>query len=74
MEIPFTPELEAKLDQVASETGRGADQLVVELVTSYFDHQEWFKREVEKGIASLNREEFITHEEVGRQMEHLLSS
>jgi predicted transcriptional regulator len=74
MEISFAPELEAKLKQIASQTGKGADQVVQELVASYFDHDEWFKQEVEKGIASLDRGKFVSHEEVRRQMERALGS
>ena len=74
MEISFAPELEAKLKRVASQTGKDADQLVQELVASYFDHDEWFKQEVEKGLASLDRGKFVSHEEVRRQMERVLGS
>jgi len=74
MEISFAPELEAKLKQIASQTGKGADQVVQELVASYFDHDEWFKQEVEKGLASLDRGKFVSHKEVRRRMERVLGS
>jgi predicted DNA-binding protein len=35
MEISFAPELEAKLKQIASRTGRGPDEVVQELVANY---------------------------------------
>lgn len=69
MEISLTPELEAKLNRIASETGKGASQVVQELVADYLDHNEWFKQEVEKGLASLDCGKFISHKEVRRQME-----
>ena len=74
MEISFAPELEAKLMQIASQTGKGADEVVQELVASYFDHDEWFKHEVEKGLASLDRGKFVSHKEVRRRMERVLGS
>jgi predicted transcriptional regulator len=43
--------------------------VVQELVANYLDHDEWFKQEVEKGLASLGSGKFISHEEVCRQME-----
>lgn len=74
MEISFAPELEAKLNQIASQTGKGADQVVQELVASYLDHDEWFKQEVEKGLISLDHGQSVSHEEVRRQMERTLGS
>ncbi|MEO8725219.1 MAG: hypothetical protein ABI383_03770 [Acidobacteriaceae bacterium] len=55
MEIHFTPDVERSLNQIASQTGRGTDEFVQESVKSHIDHEEWFRREVEKGLASLDR-------------------
>jgi predicted transcriptional regulator len=74
MEISLAPELEAKLNRIASEAGKGATQVVQELVANYLDHYEWFKREVKKGLSSLDNGKSISHEEVRRQMERILSS
>jgi len=41
MEISFAPELEAKLKRIALQVGKGPDEVVRELVTSYLDHEEW---------------------------------
>lgn len=38
MEIPFTPEFEAKISRLAAAAGRNADQLVLEIVQNYIDH------------------------------------
>jgi predicted transcriptional regulator len=40
MEISFAPELEAKLNRVASQAGKAPDEVVRELVASYLDHEE----------------------------------
>ena len=74
MEISFAPELEAKLNRIASQTGKGADQVVRELVVNYLDHDEWFRQEVGKGLASLDQGKSVSHEEVRRQMERILRS
>ena len=72
MEIVFPPELEAELSRMAHEKGQRAEQLVQELVASYVDHENWFKTEVDKGLASLDRGEFVTHEEMKQRVERLL--
>ena len=74
MEISLAPEVEARLAKIASEAGKAADQVVQELVASYVDHDEWFKREVQKGLDSLDSGRFVSHEEVGRQIERILKS
>ena len=74
MEISFAPELEAKLNRVASQTGKGPDQVVRELVASYVDYDEWFRQEVGKGLSALDRGKFVSHEDVRRQMEQILGS
>jgi predicted transcriptional regulator len=74
MEIPFAPDLEAKLNRIAAQTGKGADQVVRELVASYLDYDEWFRQEVGKGIASLDGGKSVSHEKVRRSMERILGS
>lgn len=37
MEVHLSPELEAKLNQVAKETGRAADDLVQDAMAGYFE-------------------------------------
>ena len=72
MEISLAPEVEARLARIAAEAGKAADQVVRELVVDYVDHDEWFKGEVQKGLASLDDGKFVSHEEVGRQIERIL--
>ena len=72
MEISLTPDVEAGLAKIAAETGKPADQVVQELVATFVDHDEWFKREVQKGLDSLDSGRFVSHEEVGRRIEHIL--
>jgi hypothetical protein len=37
MEVHFTPDLQAKLDQLAIDTGRPTGELVEDVVAGYFD-------------------------------------
>ena len=74
MEIPFAPELEAKINQIASETGKAPNEIVQELVASQLSHDEWFRQEVGKGLASLDTGESMSHEEVRHRVERILGS
>ena len=71
MEVHFTPEFEAKINQVASASGRGAAQLIEEIVKTYLDHEHWFRQEVQKGLAQLDRGEFVEHDEVVARIERM---
>ncbi|MGA2371117.1 MAG: CopG family ribbon-helix-helix protein [Candidatus Korobacteraceae bacterium] len=64
MEVDFTPELQAKLTRLAAEQGRAAQAVVQEAVQRFVEYDEWFLREVEKGLAEADRGELIEHEEV----------
>jgi len=74
MRISLAPELEAKLNRIASQTGKEPDQIVQELVASHLDHDEWFRQEVGKGLGSLDLGNSLSHEEVRRRMERILGS
>jgi len=73
MEVNLTPELQAKLDEVAAQQGRDAQSLVQEAVQRLVDYDQWFVREVEKGLAQIERGEVLEHEEVGARLEKLLN-
>lgn len=69
MEVHLSPDLEAKLSRVAAEQGRDAETLVQEAVERLVDYDEWFLREVEKGLAAADRGEFIEHDDVLKMIE-----
>jgi predicted transcriptional regulator len=52
MELRVPPELEAKLNRLAADTGRDPEQMALDLLASSVAHDEWFRREVENGRAS----------------------
>ncbi|MGA3028963.1 MAG: hypothetical protein ABSF98_29850 [Bryobacteraceae bacterium] len=74
MEVPFTSELETKLQRVAAEAGRDTAQYVLELVDHYVDHDQWFRQEVQKGLDRLDRGEFTAHHEVVARVKRMFRS
>jgi predicted transcriptional regulator len=66
MEVRLNRDLQAKLAQLASQQGRDTEALVVEAVERLVNYDEWFIREVEKGIVAADRGEFIEHGELRR--------
>jgi predicted transcriptional regulator len=66
MEINLAPELQAKLTQLAADRGSDPGALVQEAIERMVDYDEWFLREVEKGITSADRGELIEHEDIGK--------
>jgi predicted transcriptional regulator len=50
-----TPDLQAKLAQLASQQGRNTEELVVDAVERMVNDDQWFMREVEKGISAADR-------------------
>ena len=66
MEVKLGPDLQAKLDRLASEQGRETETLVQEAVERLVDYDDWFLREVDKGLAAADQGELIDHEEIAR--------
>jgi predicted transcriptional regulator len=74
MQISLEPDLEARLNQIASEAGKAANQVVEELVANYIGHDAWFKQEVNKGLLSLDAGKFLAHDDVRRRIDQILGS
>jgi predicted transcriptional regulator len=74
MEVHLSPELQAKLDRMASEQGRDTQSLVHEAVERLVGYDEWFLAEVEKGLSQIENGEVLEHEEVGARLEKLLTN
>lgn len=73
MEVHLNPDMQAKLARLAAEQGRNAEALVQEAIARFVDYDEWFIREVEKGLACADRGELLTHEDVGARLEKLIA-
>ena len=74
MEVQLTPEEQAQLAQFAQRTGRNAEEIVREAINSFLKDEIAFVQAVERGLASLDRGEHITHEDVGARIEKLFKS
>jgi predicted transcriptional regulator len=72
MEIQLTEQEQAQLRDVAQRTGRNTEDVVREAINSFLQHEREFVEAVEKGLASLDRGEYITHEEVTARIDKLV--
>jgi predicted transcriptional regulator len=70
MEINLSPELQAKLDRIALQQGR---DIVHEAVERLVGYDQWFVRQVEKGLAQVESGQVLEHEEVAARMEKLIT-
>ena len=73
MEVTLSPDLQAKLSRVARDRGTNAQALAREAIERLVDYDDWFLREVEKGLAQIDRGETLGHEEVGTRLERRLT-
>jgi len=56
MEVHLNPNLQARLAHLAAEQGRDAEALAREAIERFVDRDEWFLREVEKGLAQIEQD------------------
>jgi predicted transcriptional regulator len=73
MEVHLNPDMQSKLARLAAEQGRNTEALVQEAIARFVDYDDWFIREVEKGLASADRGELLTYEDVGARLEKLIA-
>jgi len=73
MEVHLNPELEARLTQAAAARGSAAEDVAREAIEHFLQYDEWFVREVEKGLRSAAAGNLLTHDEVGRRLEKRLA-
>ena len=69
MEVRLNPDLEAKLSRMAAAQGRATEALVQEAVERLLDYEEWFLREVDKGLAAADRDEFVEHDDIRKMID-----
>ena len=73
MELNVPPDLEVKLARAADRRGMAAEALVLEAIERTVEYDDWFLREVDKGLAQIERGDVLTQEEVGAQVDRLLT-
>jgi len=73
MEVHLTPEMEAKLNEWASATGRDKDDLVQDAMAGYFDELAELRGMIEDRYNSLNsgRAQLIDGEEAFRRLQQM---
>jgi predicted transcriptional regulator len=72
MEVQFTPDLQARLTQRATQEGMNLDEVVRDVVGRYFEEEDRFVESIKRGEESLERGEFLTHEQVGDRLRRFL--
>ncbi len=73
MEVHLNLEIQTKLSRIAAARGSDPEMLAREVIERFVDYDDWFIREVEKGLAAADRGEFLTHEEVATRIEKRLA-
>lgn len=74
MNVHVSAEQEALLADLAHRTGRKVEDLVHDVIDYLVTDKARFLEAVEKGMASLDRGEFVTHEEVQDRLERIFRS
>jgi len=72
MELKISPELRAKLDRLAAQQGRDVESLVREALERLADYDEWFLRQVAKGVAAAEAGDLLEDTDVGQRLEDLI--
>jgi predicted transcriptional regulator len=73
MEVHLSPDLEDKLARAADRRGVSTEILVREAIERTVDYDDWFIREVERGLAQVDAGQVLTHEAVGARLEQKLA-
>jgi len=74
MEVHFSPDVEMRLQQVASANGKDAEQLVKETVSRMLENQARFTAGAQKVIDQADHGELVEHQEIVRRIERLFGS
>jgi predicted transcriptional regulator len=74
MEVHVTGELEAKLAHSVAQQGRNPDDLVQDVLASYFEEEAGFVEAVNRGEDAFERGEYLAHEQAGQRLQRFLQS
>ena len=74
MEVHFSPETEARLEQVANRTGKQPSEVVEEAVQRMLRYETNFQEAVEQGRRSIARGDLLEHDEVVERIEKMFRS
>ena len=71
MEVQLNPEQEARLNQLATRTGKKPAQVLGEAVDRILEYDERFLATVEEGRAAARRGDLLEHDDVVNRIEQL---
>ena len=74
MEVQFTPEQQAQLAKIASQSNTAPERVVSNMVARYLDEEARFLAAIEKGIAAADRGDFIEEEEMDARLEAMFKA
>ena len=74
MKVHLSQQQEARLNELAAQTGRGTDELVQEAVARLLDESERFQQQAQIGMDQIARGELIEEEEMDARVERMLHS
>lgn len=74
MEVQLTSEQEHQLSQLAIRKGQAADMLARDVIKQYLEDEARFVAAVTLGEEALDRGDYLTHEQLGTQLERLFNS
>jgi predicted transcriptional regulator len=69
MDVNLPPDLEGKLTLAAGRRGVSPETLIREAIERAVDYDDWFIREVEKGLAQVDAGQVLTHDDVGSRLD-----
>lgn len=72
MEVHLTPEQEARLSKIATRTSKPVEEVVQQTISRMLEDEDRFIEAVQKGFASLDCGEYISHKEVSERIERIL--
>jgi predicted transcriptional regulator len=73
MPVHFDAELQGKLSDLATRTGRKEVDVVQAALIRYIEYETGFMEAVERGIAAAERGEFVDEEEMRARIERILT-
>ena len=74
MEVNLSPDKEARLRQLATRTGKDAEQVVEEAVDRMLEYDERFLAAVEEGRAFARKGDLLEHDELVQRIEQMFRS
>ena len=68
MEVTLSPEQQSRLARLAQDRGTDAQALACEAIERLLDYDDWFVREVEKGLSQVESGNTLTLDDVGARL------